>query len=637
MRRKKVFGRKHMLLALLGLELGILLIARVFWSPPSRVSEPGRTMVPLTDVYQAAVGDARSGRHDTLTLEPGRLLAATSRGLLGAWVDTDSGQVIQQLREQFRDNGVPFDQVSVEYRHVEPGLAERIWSVAPGALILLLMVYVAYQLSRATGRGLSIGRSRARRFRGSSRVTMKDVAGVEEAKQELVEVVDFLKCPEQFSAMGARVPRGVLLVGPPGTGKTLLARAVAGEAGVAFFSVSGAEFVEMFVGVGAARVRDVFKQARRHAPSLLFIDEIDAVGRRRDSSGSGAGDGERDQTLNQILVEMDGFEADTNVVVIAATNRVDILDPALLRPGRFDRRLTVDLPDVRGRQAILEVHAAGKHLDDSVSLATIAKQTPGFSGADLGSLLNEAAILAVRGRRRSVSMSEVDEAVERVVAGPARKSRVMSHKERAITAYHEAGHAIVARCLPSCDSVLKVSIISRGAMGGFTRFAPDEDRSYWSKSDCLDDVACLLGGQAAEELMFGESTTGASNDIERATQIVRSMVCSYGMSSKIGPISFSDGVHYGPRAGLSGPAILSQQTTAAIDQEVQELVAQAQASARDILTEHRAGLERVASRLLDIETLDADTFEAAFLGGQSATSRAIPAESCQRTPQALRP
>src|SRR5947209_5951029 len=398
-----------------------------------------------------------------------------------------------------------------------------------------LLFFMMRQAQGSNNQALSFGKSRARMFAGNRpTITFADVAGVEEAKQELAEVVEFLKYPDKFAALGARIPRGVLLVGPPGTGKTLLSRAVAGEAGVPFFSISGSEFVEMFVGVGASRVRDLFDQAKRNAPCIVFVDEIDAVGRQR-GAGLGGSHDEREQTLNQILVEMDGFDTNTNVIVIAATNRPDVLDPALLRPGRFDRQVVLDRPDIRGRVAILQVHAKGKPLDKNISLDTLAKQTPGFSGADLSNLLNEAAILGARRNKRTIGISELEEAIDRVVAGPARKSRIISEREKAITAYHEIGHALVARLLPNTDPVHKVSIVARGQAGGFTMLLPTEDRYLWSKPQFEDMLAYALGGHVAELIIFGEVTTGASNDIERVTKVARSMVTEYGMSGRIGP------------------------------------------------------------------------------------------------------
>ena len=403
--------------------------------------------------------------------------------------------------------------------------------------ILFFIGIIFFMMRQAQGganQTLSFGRSRARMFTGNRpSVSFADVAGVDEAKAELQEIVEFLKYPERFTALGARIPRGVLLMGPPGTGKTLLGRAVAGEAGVPFFSISGSEFVEMFVGVGASRVRDLFDQAKRNAPCIVFVDEIDAVGRHR-GAGLGGGHDEREQTLNQILVEMDGFDTNTHVIVIAATNRPDILDPALLRPGRFDRRVVLDNPDIVGRKKILEVHAKGKPMAEDVNLETVAKSTPGFSGADLANLVNESAILAARRNKKTITMDEFGEATDRVIAGPERKSRLISEREKALVAYHEAGHALVAHNLPHADPVQKISIVARGAMGGYTRFLPTEDRYLHTKKQFQDGLAASLGGRIAEELMFDEVTTGASNDLEQATRIARTMIMRYGMSDRVG-------------------------------------------------------------------------------------------------------
>ncbi|MHB9092816.1 MAG: ATP-dependent zinc metalloprotease FtsH, partial [Chloroflexota bacterium] len=446
------------------------------------------------------------------------------------------------------------------------------------------LLFMMRQAQGSNNQAMSFGKSRARMFLANKpTVTFVDVAGVEEAKQELQEVVEFLKYPEKFAALGARIPRGVLLVGPPGTGKTLLARAVAGEAGVPFFSISGSEFVEMFVGVGASRVRDLFEQAKRNAPCIVFVDEIDAVGRQR-GAGLGGSHDEREQTLNQILVEMDGFDTNTNVIVIAATNRPDILDPALLRPGRFDRQVVLDRPDISGRKAILEVHTRGKPMDKAITLETLAKQTPGFSGADLANLVNEAAILAARRNRKSIGMSEFEEAVDRVVAGPERRSRIISEKEKLITAYHEGGHALVARFLSNTDPVHKVSIIARGMTGGYTRLLPREDRYLWTRSQFEDTLAWALGGHVAEEMIFGEMTTGSENDIERATQIARRMVTEYGMSKRIGPIALGhkeELIFLGREIGEQKN--YSEKVAEIIDDEVHSFIDNAYHRARKVL------------------------------------------------------
>ncbi|MBM3959088.1 MAG: ATP-dependent zinc metalloprotease FtsH [SAR202 cluster bacterium] len=470
-----------------------------------------------------------------------------------------------------------------------------------------ILLFMMRQAQGNSNQAIGFGRSRARMFVGAkATVTFFDVAGVPEAKQELEEVVEFLKYPERFVALGARIPRGVLLLGPPGTGKTLLARAVAGEAGVPFFSISGSEFVEMFVGVGASRVRDLFEQAKRHAPCIIFVDEIDAVGRHR-GAGLGGGHDEREQTLNQILVEMDGFDTSTNVIVIAATNRPDILDPALLRPGRFDRRVILDTPDIRGRTAILEVHAKGKPFETGIDLSRVARQTPGFSGADLANLINEAAILAARRNKKSISLNELTEAIDRVIAGPARKSRVISAHEKELVAYHEAGHGLVASSLPHADPVHKISIVSRGRMGGYTRYLPEEDRYLETLEGFKADIAAAMGGRVAEQLKFGEITTGASNDLEVATRIARQMVTRYGMSEKLGPRSFGkreEMVFLGRELGEQRD--YSLRTEAIIDRELDRVLEEGRATAERVIKENFKALERMAQYLLEHETIDAD-------------------------------
>ncbi|MBI2953165.1 MAG: ATP-dependent zinc metalloprotease FtsH [Chloroflexi bacterium] len=477
------------------------------------------------------------------------------------------------------------------------------------------LLFMMRQAQGTNNQALSFGKSRARMFMSNKpTITFLDVAGVEEAKQELQEVVEFLKYPEKFVALGARIPRGVLLVGPPGTGKTLLARAVAGEAGVPFFSISGSEFVEMFVGVGASRVRDLFDQAKRNAPCIVFVDEIDAVGRQR-GAGLGGSHDEREQTLNQILVEMDGFDTNTNVIVIAATNRPDVLDPALLRPGRFDRQVVLDRPDISGRKAILEVHVRGKPLEKDISLEVLAKQSPGFSGADLANLVNEAAILAARRNKKSIGLEEFEEAIDRVIAGPERKSRIISEKEKAITAYHEAGHAVVARMLPNVDPVHKVSIIARGMMGGYTRLLPAQDRYLWTKSQFEDTLAWALGGHVAEELVFGEMTTGSENDIERATAIARKMVTEYGMSKILGPLALGhkeELIFLGREIGEQKN--YSEKIAEQIDEEIRSLIGKAYDVAKDILTMQREVLNRLAERLIKEETLEGNALEDIFSG-----------------------
>jgi cell division protease FtsH len=516
--------------------------------------------------------------------------------------------------------GVTPDELQrVEYRVADPpqftnwlGLLVNLLPLVFFGAILLFMMR---QAQGSNNQALSFGKSRARMFMGNKpTITFADVAGVEEAKQELAEVVEFLKYPEKFSALGARIPKGVLLVGPPGTGKTLLSRAVAGEAGVPFFSISGSEFVEMFVGVGASRVRDLFDQAKRNAPCIVFVDEIDAVGRQR-GAGLGGSHDEREQTLNQILVEMDGFDTNTNVIVIAATNRPDVLDPALLRPGRFDRQVVLPQPDINGRRSILEVHAKGKPLDKSVRLDTLAKQTPGFSGADLANLINEAAILSARRNKKTIGMTEMEEAIDRVIAGPERKSRIISEQEKLVTAYHEGGHAVVGRFLKNHDPVHKISIIARGMMGGYTRYLPTEDRYLWTKSQFEDRLAATLGGHAAEKLVFGEMSTGAENDIEVATNIARKMVKEYGMSDRLGPVALGhkeELVFLGREIGEQKN--YSEKVAEAIDEEIRRLIDQAYNQAIQILQERREVLDRLADTLVRLETIEGEALERVFTG-----------------------
>ena len=482
--------------------------------------------------------------------------------------------------------------------------------------ILLIGFFIFFMFRQAQGtnnQAMSFGKSRARMFLGNKQVvTFADVAGVDEAKMELQEVVEFLKYPEKFNSLGARIPRGVLLVGPPGTGKTLLARAVAGEAGVPFFSISGSEFVEMFVGVGASRVRDLFDQAKRNSPCIVFVDEIDAVGRQR-GAGLGGSHDEREQTLNQILVEMDGFETNTGVIVVAATNRPDVLDPALLRPGRFDRQVILNRPDMKGRLEILRVHSKGKPLDKSVDLQGVARKSPGFSGADLANLVNEAAILAARRNKKVITTPEFGEALERVVAGPERKSRVISDAEKAIIAYHEGGHAMVQRVLPKCDPVAKVSIISRGMALGYTMGLPMEDRYLQSKAEFEDKIAGMLAGNAAERLIFGDTTTGSSNDIEKATNVARRMVTEFGMSDKLGPLALGkrDEMVFLGR-DLGEQRNYSDDVAKQIDEEVRAIIDKAYARAMDVLTRHKDRLIQLAERLVAEETVEQDAFEAMF-------------------------
>jgi cell division protease FtsH len=496
--------------------------------------------------------------------------------------------------------------------------------LVPNLILLLLiggfMYYILRQTQSGNNQAMSFGRSRARMIAGDKpAVTFSDVAGVEEAKQELTEIVEFLKYPEKFVALGARIPKGVLLVGPPGTGKTLLSKAVAGEAGVPFFSISGSEFVEMFVGVGASRVRDLFDQAKKNSPCIVFVDEIDAVGRQR-GAGLGGGHDEREQTLNQLLVEMDGFDTNTHVIVIAATNRPDVLDPALLRPGRFDRHVTLDRPDIKGRRAILDVHARNKPLDTTVDLEVLARQTPGFSGADLSNLINEAAILAARANKKVIGMDELEEAIARVIAGPEKKSRRISEHEKSIIAYHEVGHALVMKSLPNCDPVHKISIVSRGMALGWTMSLPEEDRYLISKSQLIDQIAGTMGGRAAESIIFGDITSGASDDIQRVTNTARKMVTQWGMSDKLGTVAMGvkeEMVFLG--RDLGEQRNYSEEIAALIDEEVRGLVSDGYETAKRILTERRGHLELIAEQLKTVETIDAAEFDK-LLAQQPAAS-----------------
>lgn len=483
----------------------------------------------------------------------------------------------------------------------------------PVVFIAVAMYFIFRQTQGGNNSALSFGKSRAKMFEGDHpTVTFSDVAGVDESKEELQEIVEFLKEPQKFTSLGARIPKGVLLVGAPGTGKTLLAKAVSGEAGVPFFSISGSEFVEMFVGVGASRVRDLFDQAKKNSPCIIFIDEIDAVGRQR-GAGLGGSHDEREQTLNQMLVEMDGFQTDTNVIIVAATNRPDILDPALLRPGRFDRQVVLDRPDVNGREAILKVHSKGKPMADDVNLTALARSTPGFVGADLENLMNEAAILAARRNKTSIGNAEMEEAVERVIAGPQKKSRLLSEKEKKIIAYHETGHAIIMNVIPESDPVHKVTIIGRGSAGGYTMHLPTEDRVLMSRKQMQAEMVSLLGGRAAEELMFDDITSGASNDIERVTQLARNMVTRLGMSDTMGPIVYGkkeEMIFLGRE--ISEQRDYSEAVAESIDAEVRKLVNESFDRAKSILIEYREYLDLIAQKLIEVETLSKDEFQALF-------------------------
>ncbi len=492
-----------------------------------------------------------------------------------------------------------------------PWWSQMLSSLLPILLLCGVWFYMMQQSQGGGGRVMNFGKSRAR-MSGSDKVKVnfKDVAGADEAKQELQEVVEFLKHPKKYNELGARIPKGVLLFGPPGTGKTLLAKAVAGEAGVPFFSISGSDFVEMFVGVGASRVRDLFEQAKKNAPCIVFIDEIDAVGRQR-GAGLGGGHDEREQTLNQLLVEMDGFAANEGIIIIAATNRPDILDPALLRPGRFDRQIVVDKPDVRGRLAILKVHAKGKPVGADVDLDILARRTPGFTGADLANLVNEAALLAARRDKHKIEMQELEEAIERVIAGPERKSHIMSDEEKRLTAYHEGGHTLVGMMLEHADPVHKVTIIPRGRAGGYTLMLPKEDRNYATRSELMDRIKVAMGGRVAEEVVLQEISTGASQDIKQASRIVRSMVMEYGMSNVLGPVSYGEGSDHQVFLGrdFNNQRNYSEEVASEIDKEVRRITEDAYASCRTIIRENRDKLELIAQALIERETLTAKELE----------------------------
>jgi len=529
----------------------------------------------------------------------------------------------KELLDSLKEEGVKLGENGVKFEVKTGGVdwGNIMLSFLPLILFGALLFFLFRSARGANTQAFNFGKSRARLVSGDKpSVTFSDVAGIDESKGELQEVVEFLKNPQKFLALGARIPRGLLLVGPPGCGKTLIAKATAGEAGVPFFSISGSEFVEMFVGVGASRVRDLFDNAKRHAPCIVFVDEIDAVGRHR-GAGLGGGHDEREQTLNQILVEMDGFDSNTNVIVLAATNRPDILDPALLRPGRFDRHIVIDQPDINGRKAILAVHAKGKPLAKDADLDVIARQTPGFSGADLANLINEAAILAARRNRKDISQKELEDSIDRVIAGPEKKGRVITKRERELIAYHETGHALAAKMLPNADPVHKISIVARGMMGGWTRFLPSEERYLETYSRFKDSMVVALAGRAAEQVIFNELTTGAQNDLEKATTIARRMVTEYGMSSKLGPRTF------GKREELVflGKEIheqrnYSDKVAEEIDEEVEKLVKEAYNKAIEIMTDNKARLKYIAEYLMEKETIDDVTFEKLLKDPLPATS-----------------
>ena len=563
-----------------------------------------------------------NGEVKSYTLQPERNVYAITGQLKGADKDeffttniVNSDQVMSRLDAATTEHKV---ENTTEMAKETSGWVTFLSSIIPLVIMFILFFFLLSQAQGGGGRVMNFGKSKAKLYNDEKKkVRFRDVAGADEEKQELVEVVEFLKDPRKFAELGARIPKGVLLVGPPGTGKTLLARAVAGEAGTPFFSISGSDFVEMFVGVGASRVRDLFENAKKNAPCIIFIDEIDAVGRQR-GAGLGGGHDEREQTLNQLLVEMDGFGVNEGIIIIAATNRPDILDPALLRPGRFDRQITVGRPDVKGREAILQVHARNKPLDESVNMKALATRTPGFSGADLENLLNEAALVAARQNKKKIDMGDIDEATDRVIAGPAKKTRVISKKERNIVAFHEAGHTVIGVVLDEAEIVHKVTIVPRGQAGGYAVMLPKEDRFFMTKPELLDKIVGLLGGRVAEEIVFGEVSTGAHNDFQRATGIARRMVTEFGMSDKLGPLQFgqSQGGQVFLGRDFNNEQNYSDAIAYEIDLEIQRIIKESYERAKQILTENRDKLDLIANTLLEVETLDADQIKHLFEKGK---------------------
>ncbi|MDP6072422.1 MAG: ATP-dependent zinc metalloprotease FtsH [SAR202 cluster bacterium] len=588
----------------------IVAVVAIFFTLFSQPLSGGRDISINEVIAQTARGnvDAIEVKGDALTLRTVDGDTLTSRK------ETDSS-IIEILERAGVDPVTSKVKIEVQGSSGFSSLLGLLFNFLPLIFFGAILLFMMRQAQGNSSQTFSFGRSRARMFVGNSpAVTFEDVAGVEEAKEELQEVVEFLKFPERFLALGAKIPKGVLLMGPPGTGKTLMARAVAGEAGVPFFSISGSEFVEMFVGVGASRVRDLFDQAKRNAPCIIFIDEIDAVGRHR-GAGLGGGHDEREQTLNQILVEMDGFDPNTNVIVMAATNRPDILDPALLRPGRFDRRVTLDNPDMKGRLQILAVHSQSKPIGADVDMEIVARQTIGFSGADLANLVNEAALLTARRNRTEIGSSEFAESIDRVIAGPERRSRTVTAHEKEMTAYHEAGHALVAHVLPAADKPFKITIIARGQTGGHTRYLPEEDRHMWTKKQFKDMLAAAMGGRVAEEIVFNEVTTGAGDDLEQATNIARTMVTRYGMSEKLGPRTFGkreELVFLGRE--ISEQRDYSDRVAQTIDEEVHDLIEGAHQSAITVIKEHMAKLTELSKYLIDHETAEGDVLDNLWKG-----------------------
>ncbi len=587
----------------------IAIVAMVFMNINQ---DSGQTVIPINQVAtEIKAGNVKGIVEDenalTVTMTSGETRTSTK--------ESNSSLIDQLLAYGVTESDLNANSVSIEVKSPGPwaNILSFLGYILPFLIVGAAFFFIFRQAQGSNNAAMSFGKSRARMFAGDQpKVTFNDVAGVDEAKEELQEVVEFLREPQKFISLGARIPKGVLLVGPPGGGKTLLAKAVSGEAGVPFFSISGSEFVEMFVGVGASRVRDLFDQAKKHSPCIIFIDEIDAVGRHR-GAGLGGSHDEREQTLNQMLVEMDGFDTDTNVIIMAATNRPDILDPALLRPGRFDRRVVLDRPDMRGREKILEVHVKGKPLAPGVDLNVLAKATPGFVGADIENLVNEAAILAARRNKKQIGQSEFMEAIERVIAGPERKSRLISKDEKRIIAYHEAGHAIVIASIPEADLVQKISIISRGMAAGYTIALPEDDKTLTSKNKMMAEMIGMLGGRASEEIVFNDITSGAANDIENVTKLARKMITRLGMSEVLGPMVYGQKdelVFLGREIGEQRD--YSEAVAEKIDQEVNKLVKSAYVEAKKILTKYRKNLDQVAAKLLEVETLSKDEFDKIF-------------------------
>jgi len=632
--------------------VGIILIASIFFN--KSLGARNNEDMAYSDLYQRLTTEKEAAKIATVTIRSS-----------DATTEMKEGDTVYHTRLPDRWDSDPLWSEALLKKATPAGVQINIKSppfsgpvAAIASMLLPLIFFIAFwmfiirQSQAGAGQAMSFGKSRARRLNDSQpKVTFADVAGVDEAKQELQEVIDFLKSPEKFQALGAKIPKGVLLLGNPGTGKTLLARAVAGEAGVPFFHISGSDFVEMFVGVGASRVRDLFDQAKAHRPAIVFIDEIDAVGRHR-GAGLGGGHDEREQTLNQLLVEMDGFDPNTGVILMAATNRADVLDPALTRPGRFDRRIVVDNPDAKGRIEILNVHAKGKPLAADVDLDTVGKRTAGFSGADLANLVNEAALLAARRNKQQIMADEFDESIERVIAGPERKSRIIQDREKAVLAYHEVGHALLAKLLPNADAPHKVTILPRGMALGYTLTLPTEDRYLMSKSQMLDEITVLLGGRVSEQLVFNEITTGAQNDLERCTEMARRMVCDFGMSESLGPLTL--GRRHGPvflGRDFHEDRNYSEEVAAKIDVELRQFVDGCYDKAQQLLTEHREVLDRIVNVLLEKETLSGDELDRLMKGDPeppqltaseppappTAPSTAPESGDKKRAPQGLQP